>query len=171
MKIREVRFEKLFSLAKYNNERIGLTAEVEEGEDADKVVGELHFKILDIEDCLNAYRKVLEDLDYASDSFESKQSQILSLKEDAVNLKVKIAELLVAAEKGEVDARMQHACSGQSYKDLQERIARYEKEAKELDESVQRLAEVKQELRDRIKAGRFTLEGLTVPRVRRRDWY
>jgi hypothetical protein len=73
MKVKEVYLEKLFSLEKYNNERIGFRAEVSENEDSDKVAGELFFKIMEIEDCLNVYRNVLVDIDYVAGNFEDKR--------------------------------------------------------------------------------------------------
>ncbi|MEM3617282.1 MAG: hypothetical protein QXJ31_05150 [Candidatus Bathyarchaeia archaeon] len=76
MKIKEVRIEKLFSLENYNNERIGFVAEVEEGENADAVAGQLFLKIMNVEDCLQTYRDVLSDLLVASHREYETQCQI-----------------------------------------------------------------------------------------------
>jgi len=167
MKIKEVRFEKLFSLEKYHNERIGFTAEVEEGENAEKVAGELHFKIVSIEDCLNAYRTCLNDVDYASREFEDKQEHIQHLQNQISEMKVTIEELYRQAEKGNVDAKLQHACSRQSYKQLQEQLVQYKKYSEEWDNTLKKLGKAKDILQERIKNGNFSLEGMDIPKPRR----
>ena len=158
MKIKEVRFEKLFSLEKYENERIGFTAEVEEGENAEKVAGELHFKIVGIEDCLNAYRTCLNGVDYASREFEGKQEQIQHLQNQISEMGVTIEELYRQAEKGNVDAKLQHACSRQSYKQLQEQLIQYKEDLEKWDNTVKKLVKAKDILQERIKNGNFSLK-------------
>lgn len=169
MRIKEVRFEKLFSLAKYNNERIGFVAEVEEGENADKVAGELHFKILAIEDCLNAYRRILNRLESFVSQFESKKRDIKRLQKDIVEKKIHIEEVAKRLQKGEldVDEKLRHACDRESYKDMKKRLEEYQAEANKLDGEIQRLVESKEELSSRIKQGNFSVEGIEIPRAPR----
>ncbi len=164
MKVKEVKFEKLFSLEKYNNERIGFVAEVEEGEDADKVVAELHFKILDIEDCLQAYRNILSDLDYAAERFQDEQWQVKSLEKEIADMKVRIEEISERLARGElsVDDKLRHACDRQSYRDMQEQLERHKETLKKWDEKVEQLTKAKVELRERIKNGNFSLEGIEI---------
>jgi len=173
MKIKEVKFEKLFSLEKYNNERIGFVAEVEEGEDADKVVAELHFKILDIEDCLQAYRNILSDLDYAVNRFQDEQSCLKDLERRIADMKVRIEEISERLARGDlsVDEKLRHACDRQSYRDMQDQLERHKKALKEWDEKVEQLTKAKVELRERIKNGNFSLEGIEIPVTRPRGLY
>ena len=171
MKVKEVHFEKLFSLEKYNNERIGFTAEIEEGESPDKVAGELHFKILAIEDCLSKYRHILSWIDYASGEVEQNAASVRNTTEHMRKLKVDIAELAAKAEKGEVDAKLKHACSGESYKQLQENLQGFEEKCEKWDKKLVALVKAKQELRERIKNGDFTIEGIDIPVMHRGQFF
>ena len=170
-KIKEVHFEKLFSLAKYNNERIGFRAEIEEGDNPDKVAGELHFKILAIEDCLNKYRTVLHWIDTASENVETNAEMIRHTKERMRKMKVDIAELAAQAGKGDVDAKLKHACSGDSYKQLEESLQMYEDKFRKYDEKLNLLVKAKHELRERIKNGNFSIEGIDIPVMHRGDLF
>jgi len=171
LKITEVRVEKLFSLEKYNNEKFGLTAQVEEGEDPDKVLAELNFKILAIEDCLEAYRRLQNDEDYVVSNIESAESNIAHCKSQIKNMTVKIEELLQQAEKGDVDARFRHACERESYKSIKERLLAEEQNLKDLNVNLKKIIAVKEELKKRIKEGKFSLENIDVPKLRRQHYY
>jgi predicted RNase H-like nuclease (RuvC/YqgF family) len=163
MKIKEVYFEKLFSLEKYNNERIGFRAEVSENENPDKVAGELFFKIMEIEDCLNVYRNVLSDISFVASRFEEKRHDITRVKNEMVRMKTTIEELARLSEKGDVDAKLRHACEAKSYKELSERLQEYEREIAELDGKHEKLVAIKVELQNRIKNGNFSLAGIEYP--------
>jgi chromosome segregation ATPase len=160
MKVKEVYFEKLFSLEKYCNERIGFRAEVSENENPDKVAGELFFKIMEIEDCLNAYRNVLTDVDIVSRRIAERQHDIIRIKKEMADLKTSIEELARLSEKGDVDAKLRHACNQRSYKQLSEQLQNYENELAELNEKHKKRIAIKEELRNRIKNGVFNFHDL-----------
>jgi predicted nucleic acid-binding Zn-ribbon protein len=163
MKIKEVRIDKLFSLEKYNNERIGFTVEVTEQDNADQITGELYFKICNIEDCLETYRRLLQDIDTAAAKFEDTRSIIRRIENQITNMKTTIAELLAKAEKGDIDAKLKHACDTQSYKQLTDQLKDYQAKLKYFDEIHGKLVEAKEELKRRIKQGNFSLYGLDIP--------
>jgi len=166
--VKEVRFEKLFSLAKYNNERIGFTAEVEEGENPNAVTGQLHFKILAIEDCLNAWRRVLSGVEYAVSEVENTEGYIRETKSQMKRMKVEIAELVAKAEKGDVDSRFRHACSRDSYKKLTEDLVRQEENLEKWNRNLELFVNAKHTLKQRIKEGNFSLAGVEIPKFPRR---
>jgi len=170
VKIKEVRFEKLFSNEKYNNERIGFVAEVEQGQDPDQIAGQLFFKIVNIEDCLQVYRRVQQELDHAVVTFEMKKESIRDLKEQIHKTKINIEELATQVEKGEVDARLQHACAGQSYKQMQENLVQYVKNLQIWDNTIIKLSKAKTRITERIKNGIFSLEDIEIPRTYERDY-
>ena len=66
MKVREIGYSRLFNLENYNNERIEFRAEIEDGQDENKAMAELFFKVLQIENSFAMYREFLrrvEELD------------------------------------------------------------------------------------------------------------
>ena len=171
MKIKEVYFEKLFSLEKYNNERIGLHAEVEQGEDADKVIGELNMKIVDVEDCLETYRRLLLGIDYSSRQFDDTQTTIRHTKERMKDMKLTIEQLALQGEKGDIDARLRHACERDSYKRLSESLAGNEEVLEEIDKKMKQLIKIKDTLKQRIKDGIFKIDDLNIPKIQQRYYY
>jgi chromosome segregation ATPase len=173
MKVKEVYLEKLFSLEKYNNERIGFRAEVSENENPDKVAGELFFKIMEIEDCLQIYRNILSDLDYATERFQNEQENVRDLEKRLKDMKVKIEEISQRLAKGEldVDEKLRHACDRESYKKMQEDLAGHFEQMKRFDELVKQLTEAKVQLRDNIRNGNFSLSGINVPIMPRMRYY
>jgi predicted RNase H-like nuclease (RuvC/YqgF family) len=171
MKVKEVYFEKLFSLEKYNNERIGLRAEVSENENADKVAGELFFKIMEIEDCLNIYRNVLTDIDYIERDIEGKRHEITHISNEIEQMKTTIEELARLGEKGDIDAKLRHACETKSYKQLSERLQVCHEELAESDKKHQKLIAIKLELQKRFKNGNFSLVGINYPIIPRREYF
>ncbi|MCD6402401.1 hypothetical protein J7L36_00900 [bacterium] len=157
MKIKEVQYQRLFTLGKYNNERIGFIAEVEENEDADEVLGQLFFKILDVEDCLEAYRRLLEEKDKMEYSINNVQHRIAYLSKQISEMKVTIHELVEKIQKGDIDAKLRHACETRSLKSLQQEK---EKETKRLEELIREKKEIEKYieiLKQNIKKGEFKL--------------
>ena len=165
MKVKEVYFEKLFSLEKYNNERIGLRAEVEQGEDADKVIGKLNLKIADVEECLETYRRLLSEIYYASQQFDDKQTTIRHTQERMKDMKITIEQLIQQGEKGDIDAKLRHACERDSYKQLSESLARNEEELKQIDQKMKQMIKVRDILKQRIKGGIFKIDDLDIPKI------
>jgi DNA repair exonuclease SbcCD ATPase subunit len=166
--IKEVKFEKLFSLEKYHNEKIGCTAIVNDGENADKTMADIILKVMDVEDCLSTYRELLSREERANYEVKSTENSIENLEDQIKTMKVKIEEITQAVKKGaDVDERLHHACSSRSYKELKEQLNTYKDRLKK--EAV--IAEVAMKnriaLRERIKVGNFSLEGIDVPKPSR----
>lgn len=92
MKIKEIRYERLFNLKGYNNERIGFTAELSEGDDENKALGELFFKTLEVEECLEAYRKLAELPEAYDRLIADEQRRITDLKTDIADMKMRLNE-------------------------------------------------------------------------------
>jgi len=155
-------------LEKYNNERIGLRAEVEPNEDADAVIGKLNLKIADVEECLETYRRLLSQIYYASQQFDDKQSTIRHTQERMKDMKITIEQLAQQGEKGDIDARLRHACERDSYKQLSESLARNEEELKQIDQEMKQMIKVKDILKQRIKDGIFNIADLDIPKVQHR---
>jgi len=157
MRIKEVQYQRLFTLGKYNNERIGFVAEVEENEDADKVLGELFFKVLDVEDCLEAYRRLLEEKDRIERSISCTQHEIARLDRQISEMKVTIDELVEKIEKGDIDAKLRHACETRSLKSLQEEREEETKRLEELTKERNKIEKYIEVLKQNIKNGKFKL--------------
>jgi len=166
MKIKEVQYQRLFTLGNYNNERIGFVAEVDDNENADRVLGELFFKVLDVEDCLEAYRRLLEDRDRIEREINCVHHHIARLDRDISEMKVTIDELVEKIEKGDVDAKLRHACETRSLKSLQEER---EQETKRLEELTRKKNEIEKQievLKQNIKNGNFKLpQGLELKKT------
>jgi hypothetical protein len=60
MKIKEVEYSRLFNLADYQNERIGFKAEITDSENPNEVIGQLFFKVLEVENVFQKYRELQE---------------------------------------------------------------------------------------------------------------
>ena len=75
MRIKEVMYQRLFNLENYQNEKIGFVAEVAEGEDENKVMAELFFKVLQIETAFAKFRALRDSLDFI-------RAQIKEVKND-----------------------------------------------------------------------------------------
>jgi len=157
MKIKEVQYQRLFTLGKYNNERIGFVAEVDGNEDADKALGELFFKVLDVEDCLEAYRSLLEQRDRIELEINSVHHHIARLDRDISEMKVTIDELVEKIEKGDIDAKLRHACETRSLKSLQEEREEQTKRLEELTREKNKIEKHIEILKQNIKNGNFKL--------------
>ena len=164
MRIKEVQYQRLFTLGNYNNERIGFVAEVNENEDANKVLGELFFKVLDVEDCLETYRFLLRRLDSIEEQIVSTERDIARTQSRITELKITIDELVEKIKQGDYDARLRHACETESLKELRKRLEDYTNLLKEQKKQRKELEEKLRELRNRIQNGNFSLEGLEIQR-------
>lgn len=152
MKIERVHYSRLFSFAKYSNERITFDASVGPDEDADKVLGELFFKVTEIEDVLQAYRNCLSRLDGIAGTIDHDASQIGELTRRIAEMKVSIDKLA----RGEPDERLRAACDRESLKSLNAQLKRYQKslERDELEKS--ELSKQLEGLREKIAEGDFS---------------
>ena len=160
MKVKEVEYSRLFNLENFNNERIGFRVAVDDSEDADKVVGELFFKVLLIEEVLELYRKYLSyiyktesDVEYYEnrvreelvhiEDLETRKKRLLEEEEDS---KAKMCQLL------DIDELLVRA-----RKNLED----YKKKRDSDISMLNTLRKRREKLADLIKAGRFE-EALSV---------
>jgi uncharacterized protein YaaN involved in tellurite resistance len=166
-KIRSVTYERLFTLTQYNNERISLTAEIEDKENPDIVFGKLFHKATQVHKFFAYYRSVLTQLDYAQEEIRRSESQLASIERGIEDQKISIAELTEKLKEGDLsDERMRHACAGQSLKSLNEQL---EREKHNLAGRFKRKAELEtflSEIDKRVKEGNLTLENLKLPSLR-----
>ena len=157
MKVKEVQYQRLFTLGSYNNERIGFVAEVDGEEDAGKVLGELFFKVLDVEDCLEAYRRLLEEQNRIELKAKTVQQRIASLEKHISEMKITVDELVEKIKTGDIDARLRHACETRSLKSLEEEKEENIKELKEITKEKNKIEKQLEVLRRNIKNGTFKL--------------
>jgi len=154
MKVKEVRFEKLFSLEGYNNERIGFTVELSEAEDESKVVAELFFKICQIEECLDAYRRLLRTYQNVLEEHRYAQLDVERARKEAEELKVEL-------EKSSDE--LEHLQKAIKLRRVADELKTREEKLAMLEEELSKLEKAREELKRRIKNGEFTLEGLGIP--------
>jgi chromosome segregation ATPase len=171
MTIKEVKFEKLFSLERYHNEKIGYTAQINDGENADKTMAELILKVMDVEDCLATYREIVSIQERADSNVENTENCIQQLQDQIKSMKVKIEEITEAVKKGgDVGERLQHACSSRNYKESKQQLESYKTQLKIQKDTATKATQKRAELRERIKQGNFNLEGIDVPKLNRRSF-
>jgi len=172
MEITEVKFEKLFSLERYNNEKIGLTSSVSKADNPDQVMAELILRVLTIEDCLKLYRQLCETEQYYSNEVARWERQIEQTKSQIAEMKASIDTLAKKIEEtGDVDDKLRHACSGRSYKTLQTDLQRYEDELSRAKGQVVKATNAREEMKQRIKVGKFTDKDLDLPKIIHSDQY
>lgn len=167
MKVERACYERLFSLPDYNNEKIRLDAQVEEGETEEKIIGALFFKVLKMEECIEAYRTIQGKIERVFHVKENKKTTIRDLESNIADMKIQIQELQKQISKGEgIDEKLRHACSRQSYKGLKESLKQALIDLKELLEKEKLLIEAREKLRKRLQDGELSLEELQIPEVK-----
>ena len=166
MKIKEVRFEKLFSLEKYHNERIGFVADVNDNDNPQKVAGELFFEIMNIEDCLNTYRNLLYHEGMLASEISNIEEGIARTKQHMAEMKTKVEELSAKIDKGGdvSEEKLRHACESKSYKQLKSELNERENSLSKANELFKQTVKATEELKNRIKKGNFSLEGIEQPK-------
>jgi len=170
MKVKEVLYHRLFTIGEYNNEKIGFRAEVGEDDNPDQVTGHLFIKVLKIEQVLSKYREMLSEVEHCKDQRERYQSLLDNTKIKADKMKIDLAEIKKKLDAGEdIDERLRHACSAQSYKSVREQIENYTEDLKAWDERLDKAIDNEAKLEKRIKEGNFTIEGTELPKTRLRE--
>ena len=164
--IKEVKFEKLFSLEKYHNEKIGCTAIVNDGESADKTMANIILKVMDVEDCLSTYRELLSIEERATYEVKTTTQSIENTEDQIKNNESKDRRNNTSSQERwrDVDERLQHACSSRSYKELKEQLSNYKERLKKQSVVADQAMKNRIALREQIKAGNFSLEGIDVPK-------
>jgi chromosome segregation ATPase len=167
MKVDRACYERLFSLPGYNNEKIRLEAQLEEGETEGKVIGGLFFQVLKMEEVIEAFRSIQGKIEQVFHAKENKKGTIRHLESSIADMKLKIRELeKQISEGGEIDEKLRHACSTQSYKGLSESLKQAQADLEELSKKEQLLIEARDILKTRLQNGELSLEGLQIPQVR-----
>jgi len=151
MKITTVRYERLFSLANYNNEKIAFEAIVqEEKENPDVVIGQLFLKVLAIEDTLAKYRALLQEADYADQAIRDQERHIANIIAEIPRLESEI-EKIKASPDGYADCSYQ---LGQ-LKRLKSELPRCQEDLKKLHDKNKQINEKLESMRQAIKDGKF----------------
>jgi hypothetical protein len=165
MEITEVKFEKLFSLERYNNEKIGLTASISKGDNANQVMSEIILRVLAVEDCLKLYRAICDSETRYTYEVARLEKVVLETRGEIGQMKASIDSLAKQAEGGDVDAKLKHACSGRSYKALQEDLLRQDEELLQKRGQLAKATGAREEMKQRIKQGKFVDKDLDLPKL------
>lgn len=172
MEVSEVSYERLFSFERYNNERIGFRVKLDGEENADEAIGKLYLKVLAVEDCLQAYRQCLGDIESSEHQIERYQSEIVRFSGNIADMKISIKELVEKIEKGEDDARIRHACDARSLKSLENQLKVAQEFLQKEKQKLNKLGKQREILVERIKSGNFSLEGIDIkPHRSYEDFY
>ena len=170
MKIREIEYSRLFNLENYNNERITLRAEVPELEDPNKVMGELFFKVLQIENKFNQYRQAEKMINRHISSLESYRRDLEWETEHLGKIIADIEKELERSREVEDELETEEIACSISYlkkqeKAARERISELQKKISNAEKAIQKLTELKKRIADEIKAGNFEPVDLTLQEV------
>lgn len=152
MEVTSVRYERLFSLEGYHNERISFEARLDEGESEEEAVGELFFKVAEIEDVFQAYRSCLGWLDKNAHDIDYDVRRIAELERRIAEMKVSIEKLA----RGELDERLKAACDRESLKSLRAQLEHHRKDLEKHEREKATLTKQFEELRKNIKKGDFS---------------
>lgn len=172
MEVSEVSYERLFSFERYNNERIGFRVKLDGKENPDEAIGKLYLKVLGVEDCLQAYRQCLGNIESSEHMIERHESEIVRCSSQIADMKISIKELVEKITKGEEDARIQHACNARSLKSLESQLKATQEFLQKEKLNLHKLGGQREILVERIKSGNFTLEGIDIkPQRNYEDFY
>jgi len=156
MKIREVEYSRLFNLSNYQNERIGFKVEISDSEDPNAVIGQLFFRVLEVERIFQRYRDLLRKISRTEDYIRDLERDIERYDNEIANLERRLAEY-----KEREDIRQ--CIIVDTAELLEETRERLEKTKFELQNTVKQLEDLrkkKRELEELIKAGKFDFEGV-----------
>ena len=167
--IKKVYYQRLFSFGQYENERIGFEAEVNDAEKAEAVLGEIYVKVMAVENALEAYRTLHANCYQLNERRQHAQDRVVRASVEIKDMKVKISEIERMLQEGtvEVDEKLRHACDRRSLKTLQDNLKLAEDDLKETREKLESAQRHRDELRERIKQGIFSLEGIDFEQVER----
>ena len=135
---------------------------MDDGENEDKVLGDLFLKVCEIEDCLQAYRDAVGEVARLKCRLENQTRTVSRLSEEIAEMKVRIEEVAKALSGGklDIDEKLRLVCNRESYKRMKERLQEEQKKLKDIEEKLKKAIAVRDELRRRIKSGNFSLDGL-----------
>ncbi len=173
MGIKEVSYERLFSFGQYENEKIRMSATIDDGQTPEIVLGNLVTKISGIEDILQTYRELVKRVESSEYHLRQTNESVNQTETRIADMKVKIEEISAKLQRGEldVDDKLRHACDRQSYKDLKDQLTAEQNRLKEREKEFQDDCEQRDILKKRILAGNFDVEGVTIISPRRNEFY
>lgn len=168
MKIKEVKYNRLFSFGKYENENFGFTVEIEEGEDGDAILGNLYLQVCDIESCLQTFRFLQRQELELNESVEGISADYERNIQDIARVKVRIDEITALIESGKIDSddRLRHACDRRSFKELNENLKKRQHDLAEAQKELASTGATLKELKTRIKKGQFFLQDLKITKAK-----
>jgi len=153
VEVKEVEYSRLFNLREYNNERIGFRVAVDDNEDVDKVVGELFFKVLQIEEALELYRKCIDLIYKTEQDVEYYDRRVKGDLETIDDLKTRKKKLL---EEEDSKAKMCQLLDIDEMLVREERTLDFHKKKRDAAISMlNTLRKRKEEFANLIKAGKF----------------
>ena len=153
MEIKEVEYGRLFNLENYQNERIAFRVALDENEDANAVIGQLFFKVLQIEESLQLYRdyiKLIKNTEYKLNHYEREIEDAYRYLAELENRRKKLED-----EK-DSKAKMCHLLDiDDAIIKTKERIEKLKKERDAAFSRLKALRIYKDKITEWIKAGEF----------------
>jgi len=152
LRVKSVKYERLFSFEKYNNERIGMEVEISEHDNAEAVLGELYFKILNIEKCLDLFRYLKAKLDIIISSLKSLEKKRKDLLEDIRDTEKELEEI---QKIDDIMEKQRRICRLRDIKQLRRDLVEVEEKIENYEELKQETKKALEDLEQLIKAGEF----------------
>ena len=157
MKVNRVFYQRLFTFSQYENERIGFDVELEDGDNAKQIIGNLFFEVMNIEEAFEAYRQTFSALANLADHIQHQQLHISRIKNNMDAKRATIDQLAERGTEGDVEARLQRVCEMKSMESLKEDLARAEKRMREYLKRRGELRKIQENLKKQVKHGQFYL--------------
>jgi len=156
MKIREIEYSRLFNLTNYQNERIGFKAEITDSEDPNAVIGQLFFKVLEIERIFQRYRDLLREISYTEDHIDELERRIEHYNNEIAELERRLTEY---KERKDIRQCM-IVDTAELLENTKERLENAKFELQNTVKQLEDLRKKRRELEQLIKAGNFDFEGV-----------
>jgi len=135
------------------NERIAFEAEVNNNE-ADKKLGELFFRVINIHKTLEKYRQLIPNIENTRRNVHTTIASINTYRMSISKAEAEIKRLKSATD-DELLPRIQ--CDRQTISDYRKYLADHEQQLKEQDKELSAMEAEQEQLRERIKQGKFEL--------------
>ena len=152
MRVKEVVYSRLFNIGDYSNERIGLKAELEDGEKAEEVIGQLMEKVLVIEESLALYRELLRKRENYERCVESSERDLERAYEKLAGLE---AERIKLDEEKDERAKCRLISIEDEIKQTIERIETIKKTLRDYVQKHNEALKLLRAMRDQIVSGKF----------------
>lgn len=169
-----VSYSRLFNIGEYENEKITIGTEVDE-ENADKEIGELFMKVLDIEKMFERYRRALNAVETAWRYVENSKHDVSRTEIQIENKKVKIHEIAQLLEKQTIDQdeaadrRLRSACDAHTLRELKRQLELNRERLAKNKAELGNAQKIQKEIENRISNGNFSLEGIEESKHTKRD--